>query len=146
MMKQNKSTAALLAVFPTPESFADCLANSDNAHIIQSFIDYAARNNLIRKNDLQSLESFIADHARSQNDCTPPDNLNFDELIQNMRKWLKLNLSVRSLTDRINHLAKKPPDCFAQSQLLHVIEAQSKAGRHGLQTTCPQKLCFLVRL
>ena len=98
--------AALLAVFPTPESLVRFSADSDNEQALLSFIDYAAKNNLIRGKDFQSLKTLITDHARSPENFIPPDQINFEELLENREKRLRIALSLRSLTGRINSLIK----------------------------------------
>ena len=104
MKKKDKATAALLAVFPTNESLATFAADSNNASSLQSFMDYASRNELIEKADLKSMDAFIARNARSSDDCMPPSGLTFGELLEKKDELLNFSLSVRSLTDRINTL------------------------------------------
>ena len=139
MIKQNIAMSCLLAVFPTHESLINLTAGSNNSQVIQSFIDYAARNNLITTHDFQSLESLIADNARSPGDCTPPDDLNFEELLDNMGKWLRINLSVRSLTDRINILIKNnqialPNVSYSMLARLKAKPADTVYKQHALRS------------
>ena len=104
MKKQDKSITALLAVFPTPESLTRFAAESDNARAVQSFITFAKKNSLIAKNDFQSLSSLIATHVRAAEDSTLPTELDFGELLEKRGEWIRCNLSIRSLTERINSL------------------------------------------
>jgi tetratricopeptide (TPR) repeat protein len=104
MDKRDREKSALLAVFPTLEQFTQFAANSGNARIVQSFIDYAIRNALIDSGDEQRLREFIQGNAKGLEDRTPPDYLNFEELLEKKEDLLALNLSTRALTERINAL------------------------------------------
>ena len=104
MKKQNREKSALLAVFPTPETFIQFSGNSGNSKIVRSFIDYAVRNALINTYDENRLRDFIRSHAQDPEDGTPPNYLNFGELFEKKEDLLELNLSTRALTDRINAL------------------------------------------
>jgi len=106
MKELNKFMESLLAVFPTDESLSKFASDSSNLPALQSFVDFAKRNNLIKNNDFNSLSSFIAQHARKEEDCTPPAHLTFSKVIEKKEELLKFNLSVRSLIDRINSLMK----------------------------------------
>ena len=104
-MKENeKALSALLAVFPTPETLVQFSENMDNKKTLESFMDFAFRNNLIRKKDRKSLLNLINQHGRSTQDLTPPNNLTFEELLEKKKGILKLNFSGRVLTDRVNAL------------------------------------------
>ncbi|MCJ7833206.1 MAG: hypothetical protein MUQ20_02325, partial [Deltaproteobacteria bacterium] len=104
MKKKDKILSALLAVFPNIETFSQFSENRDNNKALQSFIAFAARNDLIKTEKGKSLEIFIRQHARSPQDCTPPNRLDFEELLEKKEELLKLNLSGRALTDRVNAL------------------------------------------
>jgi len=104
MSKQKREKSALLAVFPTLDSFNQFCGNSGNARIVQSFIDYAIRNALIDTGDEHSLRDFIGSNARGQEDLASPPHLNFEELLEKKEDLLELNLSTRALTERINTL------------------------------------------
>jgi tetratricopeptide (TPR) repeat protein len=104
MKKQDREKSALLAVFPTAETFTQFCGNSGNLEIVRSFIDYAVRNAIIDAHDENRLREFIHSHARDPEDGTPPNYLNFEELFEKKEDLLELNLSTRALTDRINAL------------------------------------------
>ena len=103
MTKKEKAISALMAVFPAAETFIVFSQNSDNAIILDSFINFAARNSIIKTADLKSLESFISNHLTPAGDA-PPQNLNFEDLLDKKDELLHLSLSLRALTDRINAL------------------------------------------
>jgi len=104
MSKQKRGKSALLAVFPTLDSFNQFCGNSGNARIVQSFVDYAIRNALIDTRDENKLRDFIGSNARGQEELTSPTHLNFEELLEKKEDLLELNLSTRALTERINAL------------------------------------------
>ncbi len=106
MKQHNRAASALLAVFPTSESFSSFADNDDTSAAVNSFIDFAADNHLISENSFQHLEAYIAREARSEDACRPPENLQFSELLEKRDVWLNFSLSVRSLIDRINPLLK----------------------------------------
>jgi tetratricopeptide (TPR) repeat protein len=104
MKKQDREKSALLAVFPTPETFTKFSGNSGNSKIVRSFIDYAVRSAIINTYDENRLRDFIRSHAQDPEDGRPPNCLNFEELFEKKEDLLELNLSTRALTDRINAL------------------------------------------
>ena len=104
MNKRERAESALMAVFPTLEQFTQFSGNSGNLEIIQSFVDYAARNALIDTSDENKLRDFIHGNNRGLEDRTPPNYLDFEELLEKKGDLLELNLSTRALTDRINAL------------------------------------------
>ncbi len=104
MIKKRNSLAALLAVFPTVETFAEFYKNIDNKKAVDSFIAFAAGNDLIKTEEGKSLQALIRQHSRSKVDLTPPNHLSFEELLEKKVEILKMNLSGRALTDRVNSL------------------------------------------
>jgi len=102
--KIEKVKSALLAVFPTLETFAEFNGNSDNSKAVQSFIEYASGNGVIEGNNDNIFRAFISKNGKAQEDCIPPDHMNFEELFERKDDLLELNLSARALTDRINTL------------------------------------------
>ena len=104
MKKQDKAAAAISAVFPTRETFIKFAEVSENKKTIQSFVDYAVRNKIIETSSPNSLEEFITAHTRPDEDCTPPDHLTFEELLEKKEEMLQFQPSVRALADRINSL------------------------------------------
>jgi hypothetical protein len=107
MYQQNKAESALLAVFPTIETFHKLSDKSGSSKTIQSFIDFANRNGIITSPDQDHLETFIRQNARAHNDCIPPHHLNFEELFEKKEALLQLTLSARALTTRINALIEE---------------------------------------
>ena len=104
MKKQDKAMAAISAVFPTRETFVQFAEDSDNKKAIQSFVEFAVRNKIIETPSSKNLEEFIAGQARSPEDCAPPDQLTFEELLEKKEETFRFNLSERALVDRINSL------------------------------------------
>jgi hypothetical protein len=93
LKKQQRKLAALLAVFPTRESFLKFSSDKGNAPIVQAFIDYAQENDLISEGNVSNLEALISRHERPQEDCTPPAHLSFKTLLDSKEQWLKIRLS-----------------------------------------------------
>lgn len=104
MKKKDKAVAAILAVFPTREAYAEFAERSENAKAVESFVRFAAKNKIIESATSARLETFIAGHARSVEQCTPPPNLTIEELLEKREELLRFNLSVRAMAERINNL------------------------------------------
>ncbi len=107
MNKKDEAISALLAVFPTPEMFSAFAENNENAAGLKSLLAYAGREELIEADDATDLMSVIRRRRRSSEDCTPPVHLTFEGFLEKKEELLKLNLSIRALTDRINHLLEE---------------------------------------
>lgn len=105
--KKDRAASALLAVFPTPETFIAFAEDGENAGTLQTVLDFAKREEIIASGNAEDLENFFRRHARSLEDCTPPDHINFEKLLGEKDDLLKLNMSIRALTDRINTLLTK---------------------------------------
>jgi tetratricopeptide (TPR) repeat protein len=103
-INKDKAISVLLSVFPTPETFSVFAENNENGPVLKSFLDYAARNEIIVSPDSEELIDFIRQHSRSPEDCTPPVHLTFEGFLENKEELLSLNVSIRALTDRINQL------------------------------------------
>jgi len=104
MQKQERAAAALMAVFPTVESFARFAGHTDNQAVLQSFLDFAVRNAIIATPEPAALQAYIAAHARDAAACRPPDHLGFEEFLDRKEALIEHALSARVLTDRINAL------------------------------------------
>ncbi|RJQ78106.1 MAG: hypothetical protein C4519_12540 [Desulfobacteraceae bacterium] len=104
MKKNDKAMAALLAVFPNYEAFATFAGERSNLRSVESFIDYAAKNDIIEGHQKKGLETFLRTHAKSAHECSPPQGLNFEVLLEKKKELLNLNISVRAMTNRINAL------------------------------------------
>jgi tetratricopeptide (TPR) repeat protein len=75
---------------------------SDNVIIYDSLIDYAVRNDLIKTADENNFETLINRHADSTEKFIPPKNFNFENFLEKKDELLRLNLSLRAITGRIN--------------------------------------------
>ncbi len=104
MKTKDKSIAALMAVFPNHDVFRKFYEESSHSKAVESFVAYAAKSSIIETADVKSLELLIHKHARTPDDCTPPNHLTFETLLEKKADLLKMNLSVRALADRINTL------------------------------------------
>jgi len=107
MTKKDKAVSAILAVFPTPETFIAFSEDDENTGTLQTLLGYGKREEILASGKADDLENFIRGHARSQEDCTPPEHINFEKLLGEKDDLLKLNMSVRALTNRINALLSK---------------------------------------
>jgi hypothetical protein len=107
MKKESNSLSALLAVFPTVETFAEFYENMDNKKAVESFVAFALGNDLIKKEDVKSLQALIRQYSRPKTDLIPPNHLSFEDLLEKKEEILKMNLSGRALTDRVNFLIKE---------------------------------------
>ena len=107
MNKKDKAASALLAVFPTPETFIAFAEEGENAGTLQTVLNYGKREEIIASDKAEDLENFVRRHARSLADCTPPENISFEKLLGEKDNLLKLDMSIRALTDRINTLLMK---------------------------------------
>lgn len=104
MKRNEKAVSALLAVFPTVESFILFYQNSDNSQISDSLASFAARNGVIESADPESLEFFFRSRGGHVTKHIPTQSVDFEELLNKKGEILKLNLSLRALCGRINAL------------------------------------------
>lgn len=104
MQTKDKARNALLAAFPTPEAWTAFSQNNDNALIMDTFVNYAARSNLIDTPDVSSLEDFVIRQMIHLHAFKPPKHMDFEELLDKKDELLKLNISLRAMTERINKL------------------------------------------
>lgn len=102
MKIKEKALSALRAVFPTTGSLSQFTETSNNAIIYNSLIDYAVRNGLIKTADENNFEILINRHADSAEQFMPPKHLNFENFLEKKDELLRLNLSLRAITGRIN--------------------------------------------
>jgi tetratricopeptide (TPR) repeat protein len=102
MKIKEKALSALLAVFPTTGSLSQFTEKSNNAIIYNSLIDYAVRNGLIKTADENNFETFINHYADSAEKFMPPKHLNFENFLEKKDELLRLNISLRAITGRIN--------------------------------------------
>ncbi|MEE9934278.1 MAG: hypothetical protein K4445_01020 [Deltaproteobacteria bacterium] len=104
MAQDDKVASALLAAFPTVESFISFYQNNDNSQICDSLIAFASRNDLIESPDLESLEDFLRGRSRPAGRSAPAQAIDFEELLNKKGEMLRLHLSLRALCSRINTL------------------------------------------
>jgi hypothetical protein len=104
MQEKNKAISALLAAFPSSEIWKDFSQNSDNNLIRDDFLNLALRYGLIKTADTNSLEAFILQHTAHRAGFKPPKHLDFEELLDKKEEILRINISLRALTERINSL------------------------------------------
>jgi tetratricopeptide (TPR) repeat protein len=104
MQTKNKAASALLAAFPSPEAWKAFFQNSDNALIMDTFVNYAARSGLIEMADFVLLSDFIVRQMIHRQAFNPPKHMDFEELLDKKDDLLKLNLSLRAMTERVNKL------------------------------------------
>jgi len=107
MTQKDRAVSALLAVFPTPENFITFSENDENAGTLKTVLDYGKKEKIIASDKVDDLKDFIRSHARSLKDCTPSEHIGFEKLLGEKDDLLKLNMSIRALTDRINMLLTK---------------------------------------
>jgi len=99
-----KALSALLAVFPTLQSWLLFSQNSNNDQIKESFVSFAHRYGLITSAASDALETMIREHASRRRVVDTPRQLSFEELLEKKDELLRVDLSLRSLTARINTL------------------------------------------
>jgi hypothetical protein len=104
MPKIDKALSALLATFPTIDAFRLFSKNTDNVAILDSLIDFAVRNGMIETADEVHLESLIRSRSAETREGEIPRHLNFEGLLDKKDEFLRLNISMRTLTTRINSL------------------------------------------
>jgi len=102
MNAKDKTISALLAAFPTPETWTAFSQNSDNNLIRDTFVIFAVRLGLIKTAEAKSLEEFILQHTAHRVDFQPPKHLDFEELLDKKEDLLRITISLRALTERIN--------------------------------------------
>lgn len=104
MQEKKKAISALQAVFPTPSAVSQFAGNSDNRLLLDSILDFAARHDLIKSADEETLESFMQNHKPPDSSFVPNKRLHFEDLLEKKDEYLHLNLSLRAMTHRINAL------------------------------------------
>ncbi len=107
MQEKERATSALIAAFPTSESFHQFSTLSENSKALQSFCIFAFTHDIIENSTASALENFIQAHSICEEDCIPPPNLDFESFLDQKEDLLNLKLSMRALTDRINMFVDK---------------------------------------
>lgn len=104
MTVKTKAISALMAVFPTSESFIHFASNVENQEAVRSFCLFAFKNGMIGFDDEEELKNFIHANSSDKIENLPPSNLTFEGFFEQKEDLLKFKLSGRALTDRINSL------------------------------------------
>jgi len=104
MQTKDKAVSALVSAFPTPEAWMAFSRNADNRLIADTLLSYAARSGLINTADSFSMENFISQNIANLPYFQPPGNLDFEELLDKKDELLRIPLSLRALTQRVNAL------------------------------------------
>ena len=104
MQTNDKAHSALLSTIPTAEAWKAFSQNSDNTLIIDTLVNYAARSGLIPASEVQLLEKYVLRQVVHRTTFRPPKHLGFEELLDKKEEILKVGISLRGLTERINAL------------------------------------------
>ena len=104
MQIQKRIKSALLALFPTPESYIRFTAAQENSEVLNSLTTTAFKHHLIDAPNPNNFHHLIQANTVDHHDFTPSNNLNFDLFLEQKGKLLEFSLSLRALTDRINTL------------------------------------------
>ena len=59
MKTKDKSISALLSVFPNHEAFRKFYEDSSHSKAVESFVAYAAKNNIIKAGDVNSMNILL---------------------------------------------------------------------------------------
>ena len=103
-MKKEKAISALLAVFPTIESFSQYIGDAGNTPVIESFVSFAHRAGVIRHPKQELLSTFLKKNSSSPANWAPPPSISFETFLERKEEFVSVKLSLRGLTDRINAL------------------------------------------
>lgn len=98
-------TSAILSVFPTVQTIIEFSEIKDNSHIIRSIVTFAGSKRLIPAPSENLLIDLITSQAKNPMgiDLETPIN-SFEEFLEKKDELLKVSLSMRVLTERINAL------------------------------------------
>lgn len=138
MSTREKVKNALTAVFPDIESVTTFIEDSESRRGLQSFIELAARHNLVETPDSDAFNKFILANQRPLIDENR-GALTMKELIENKKRYLKIKISNRALTDKINLLLSKnsvslPPLSSAMLTRLKKQAADTPRKRDALRS------------
>lgn len=103
MNQKDKARSALTAVFPNEKSLSGFIKDSEGRKKLDSFIEFAARYDLIDAPDNDAFRAFIRENHRPATHESF-DKLTIAELINDKREYLNIKISNRALIDRINGL------------------------------------------
>jgi hypothetical protein len=103
IQEKNNALNALMAAFPSSETWTTFYQNKDNSLIVDTVLHYAARSGLIKSADSGKFETLLQQNLRPSV-FKPPRHLNLEELLEKKEDLLKIHSSLRALTERINSL------------------------------------------
>ncbi|MEN6509902.1 MAG: hypothetical protein ABFD63_14175, partial [Smithella sp.] len=103
MQEKVKALNALMTAFPSSETWITFCQNKDNSLIVDTVLHYAVRCGLIKSADPDKFETLLQQNLRPSL-FKPPRHLNLEELLDKKEEFLKISLSLRGLTERINAL------------------------------------------
>ncbi len=106
-MSNERAASALMAIFPTLESFNHFSNRNQNSRIIRSLSTFAYQHGLIENDSEKTLEKFIKIHTLSPKECHPPANMDFEIFFDQKESLIDLELSTRAMTERINEFIKR---------------------------------------
>lgn len=99
--------AAILAVFPTVESYDNFLGSEGSEPIIDSLLAFAVRAGVIPQEKRGLLRELIENHDSHRSERIPPHRITMEALLDNKEDFLKTDLSGRGLVARINGLLER---------------------------------------
>lgn len=103
-MQNEKAISALLAVFPTIESFSQCAKDAANAPTVASFVSFAHRAGIIKSPKMELLATFLKRESSLPVNWAPPPSISFETFLERKDEFINVKLSLRGWTDRINAL------------------------------------------
>ncbi len=103
MNAREKALSALMAAYPSSETWIAFCQNKENSLIADTVIQYAARSGLIKSADPEKFVTLLQQSLRTSV-FKPPQHMELEELLEKKEDLLKIHLSVRALTARINSL------------------------------------------
>lgn len=104
MTDQEKASSAILALFPNSALWMSFLQNEDNKAICRSLADFAFRHKLTVSVEIAALENFVLRETEQKPISVRPAQLGFEELLDKKEGFLKVAISLRAWTGRINSL------------------------------------------
>lgn len=104
MTTDKKAHHALIASFPSFETWQKFSQNRDNDPIKDSFLNFSFRHGLIKNSNLGSLDSYLVDNALGVTNLNEAGQIGFEDFLDGKNELLRVNQSLRALTARINSL------------------------------------------
>ncbi|MGC9196161.1 MAG: hypothetical protein ACP5IL_12010 [Syntrophobacteraceae bacterium] len=97
-----KARHALIATFPSFQAWQSFSQNRDNGPIKDSVLNFAFRHALIKDTDIKSLDACIVSNSLGVTDLNEAQEIAFEDFLDRKDELLRVNLSLRGLTARIN--------------------------------------------